>query len=59
MQVPSSSTSAGTTQLGFTARYSSLNCCRSRVLIWTEGISIPFSATKIRTRRGPGAIENS
>src|SRR5210317_2001794 len=59
MQLPSSSSSAGTTQSGFILRNVSPNCSPAPRSICTVSISSPFSARKIRTRRGLGAVWQS
>jgi len=55
MRVPSSSSSTGTVQSGFTARKLSPKCSPARRSTCTLGTVMPFSARKMRTRRGLGA----
>jgi hypothetical protein len=57
--VPSSSASAGTVQSGLIARNASVNCSPLRRSTCTVGKLMPFSARKMRTRRGLGAVAQS
>src|SRR5215467_4074538 len=57
--VPLSSSSAGTMQSGFRARNAGVNCSPLRKSTCTVGTLMPFSARKMRTRRGLGAVAQS
>jgi hypothetical protein len=59
MAVPSSSTSTGTVQSALIARNAGVNCSPLRRSTCTVATLIPFSARKIRTRRGLGAVVQS
>jgi hypothetical protein len=56
MQVPSSSSRAGTPPKGFFARKAGARFSAFVMSTVSVGTSTPFSARKIRTRRGFGAI---
>ncbi len=59
MRVPLSSSSTGTVASGLMARNAGLNCSLLRRSTCTVGTLMPFSARKIRTRRGLGAVLQS
>ena len=52
-------TSTGTVHSGLIALNAGENCSPLRRSTWTVGTLIPFSARKIRTRRGLGAVVQS
>src|SRR3984885_8336387 len=59
MRVPSSSSSAGTVASGLMARNAGVSCSLLRRSTCTVGTVIAFSARKMRTRRGLGAVAQS
>src|ERR1700733_14034501 len=59
MRVPSSNWSAGTVASGLMARKAGVSCSLLRRSTCTVGTVIPFSARKMRTRRGLGAVAQS
>ena len=56
---PSSVRSAGTVHCGFTRRKASPNCSPLRRSICTVSWATPFSARRMRARRGLGAVAQS
>src|ERR1700691_3717363 len=56
MRVPSSSSSAGTVASGLIALNAAVSCSLLRRSTCTVGTVMPFSARKMRTRRGLGAV---
>ena len=56
MTVPSSSTSDGMRCSGLITVYSGVLCCMVIMSTCSVGSAMPFSARKMRVRRGFGAI---
>jgi hypothetical protein len=57
--LPSSSTSTGTVHQELRARKAGVSCSPWRRSTCTVGSTMPFSARKMRTRRGLGAVWQS